>query len=68
MKKPYTKLFRLIAGFIDRIVFAVEMYPTKNPNTIVCKIASTAYGDGTRVEYLNGCDIKDLNRPKVRAK
>jgi hypothetical protein len=64
MKKPYIKLFKLL----DRILYALEMFPTKNPNTIVCRIASTAYGDGTRVEYLNGCDIKDLKRPKVTAK
>jgi len=64
MKKPYIKLFKLL----DRILYALEMFPTKNPNSLKCKIASTAYGDGTRIEYLNGIDIKDLNRTKVKAR
>jgi hypothetical protein len=72
MKTTYTKLFRLIAKILDRILFAFKMFPTKNPTTpnwlYSHRIASTAYPDGTRYEYVGSININDLKRKKVTAK
>ena len=70
MKTTYKKLFIATATIIDRIVYAFKMYPTKNPNTqnwlYKHRIASTAYPDGSKYEYINGISINDLGRKKVR--
>lgn len=69
MKTTYNKLFRAIANLIDRIVYAAQMFPTRNPTSpnwlYSHRIASTAYPDGTRYEYLNGCHISQIKRKKV---
>ena len=56
---------KLFITFIHRILFAFKMFPTKNPNVTNCKIQSTAYPDGSKHEYIYGCNIKDINKPKV---
>lgn len=63
MKKAYTTLFKII----QRIIYAFEMYPTKNPN-VVTGVASTCYKDGTRDVYLGAIHPKELNRKKVKTK
>lgn len=71
MKTTYKNLFTLIATIIDRIVFAFKMFPTKNPNTdknwlYTHRIASSAYPDGSKYEYINGININELGRKKVK--
>lgn len=61
---------KTIYKIIDRIVYAFRMYPTKNPNNWIYthKIASSAYPDGSKHEYVNGCNINEINRNKVVSK
>ena len=70
MKTIYKKLFSFLANLLDRILFAVQMFPTKNPNSYNWlydhRLKSTAYPDGTRIEYLTKVGPKDFHRNKVK--
>lgn len=69
MKQIYNKIFRTILKIVDRILFAFKMYTTKNTNSnwlYEHKIASSAYPNGDRFEYLNGININELGRKKIK--
>jgi len=58
---------KTIYKIIERIVFALKMFPTKNPNTDTNwlydhRIKSTAYPDGTRSEYFGGVNINRIRK------
>ena len=54
---------------INRILFALQMFPTKNPNVTNWiydhRISSTAYPDGSRHIYLGGININRIKNKKV---
>lgn len=62
-------LKQAIYKMFDRILYALEMFPTKNQNgsnwLYEHKIKSSAYPDGTHYEYLNGAHISEVKRNKV---
>lgn len=70
MKAIYKTLFISIYKIIDRTLFAFKMFPTRNPTSpnwlYSHRIASTAYPDGSRYEYVGSINIKDLKRKKVK--
>ena len=57
---------KIIYKILDRIVFAFKMYPTKNPNTTNWlydhRIKSTAYPDGSSVDYFGGIHINRIRK------
>lgn len=61
-KQIYIKIFKAI----ERIIYAFQMYPTKNLNAVT-GISRTAYPDGTVSEYLGAILPSELKRNKVKA-
>jgi hypothetical protein len=66
MKIFYLSLFRLIAAITERLIYALGMYPTNNPNTVT-GVIRTAYPDGSKHEYLGAIKPSELTRKKVKA-
>jgi hypothetical protein len=66
MKTATIKLINWLIALTDRIIYAFQMYPTKNPN-VVTGVSRTALPDGTINEYLGAILPSELKRNKVKA-